>query len=67
MPQAAQWIAQVLPLTHFNEIVRGVVLRGAALTDMRPELLKLVAFLAIMLTLSMARFRKRLDYGDFPG
>ena len=61
MPKVAQWIAQVLPLTHFNEIIRGIVLRGAALTDMRPELLKLLAFLAIMLTLSMARFRKRLD------
>jgi ABC-2 type transport system permease protein len=61
MPKVAQWIAQVLPLTHFNEIIRGIVLRGAALTDMRPEVLKLVAFLVIMLTLSMARFRKRLD------
>ena len=35
MPKVAQWIAQVLPLTHFNEIIRGIVLRGAALTDMR--------------------------------
>jgi len=31
------------------------------LTDMRPELLKLLAFLAVMLTLAMKRFRKRLD------
>jgi len=61
MPRAAQWIAQVLPLTHFNEIIRGVVLRGAALTDMRPELLKLLVILAVMLTLAMARFHKRLD------
>ncbi len=28
MPEPAQWIAQVLPLTHFNTVVRGVVLRG---------------------------------------
>jgi ABC-2 type transport system permease protein len=61
MPKVAQWIAQVLPLTHFNEIIRGIVLRGAALTDMRPELLKLLAFLAVMLTLAMKRFHKRLD------
>jgi ABC-2 type transport system permease protein len=61
MPAAAQWIAQVLPLTHFNEIIRGVVLRGAALTDMRPELGKLFAILAVMLTIAMARFHKRLD------
>ena len=61
MPKVAQWIAQLLPLTHFNEIIRGIVLRGAALTDMRPELAKLTVFLAVMLTLSIKRFHKRLD------
>lgn len=61
MPAVAQGIAQVLPLTHFNEIIRGIVLRGARLADMGPELAKLGAFLAVMLTLSIARFRKRLD------
>jgi ABC-2 type transport system permease protein len=61
MPEAAQAIAQVLPLTHFNEIIRGIVLRGARLVDMGPELAKLAVFLAVMLTLSVARFRKRLD------
>ena len=61
MPAVAQGIAQVLPLTHFNEIIRGIVLRGAGLADMKPEVAKLVAFLAVMLTLSMLRFRKRLD------
>jgi len=61
MPKAAQWIAQILPLTHFNEVIRGIVLRGAALTDMRSEILKLLAFLAVMLTLAIARFHKRLD------
>jgi ABC-2 type transport system permease protein len=61
MPLAAQWIAQVLPLTHFNEITRGIVLRGAALGDMLPELLKLLVFLAVTLSLALARFHKRLD------
>ncbi len=61
MPRVAQWIAQVLPLTHFNEIIRGIVLRGASLVDMGPELAKLLAILAVMLTLAMARFHKRLD------
>ena len=61
MPAVAQGIAQVLPLTHFNEIIRGIVLRGASLTDMLPEVAKLAAFLAVMLTLSVLRFHKRLD------
>ena len=61
MPVAAQWIAQVLPLTHFIEIVRGIVLRGAHLWDMPTQLLKLAVFFAIMLSASVLRFHKRLD------
>jgi len=61
MPELAQAIAQLLPLTHFNEIIRGIVLRGTRLADMGPELGKLTLFLAVMLTAAVARFQKRLD------
>lgn len=61
MPAAAQAIAQVLPLTHFVELVRGIVLRGVPLTAMPVQLLKLGAFFAIALLLALLRFRKRLD------
>jgi len=61
MPEFAQAIAQVLPLTHFNEIIRGITLRGATLADLQTPLLKLVIFLAVMLALAATRFRKRLD------
>ena len=60
MPRAAQWIAQVMPLTHFNTVVRGVVLRGAELGDLAPALLKLTAFLVVAVTIAASRFRKRL-------
>lgn len=61
MPQAAQWLAQILPLTHFNQIVRGIVLRGASLSQLGPPLLKLAAFLIVAVMLAALRFRKRLD------
>jgi ABC-2 type transport system permease protein len=61
MPLAAQWIAQLLPLTHFNVIIRGVMLRGADLPEVWIQLLKLAAFLAAMLLIAVARFKKRLD------
>ena len=61
MPKVAQWLAQALPLTHFNEIIRGIVLRGVALSDMRPEIGKLLVILVVVLTLAMKRFHKRLD------
>jgi ABC-2 type transport system permease protein len=61
MPTVVQWIAQVLPLTHFNVIIRGVMLRGADLPELWPQIVKLVVFLAVMLLIAVARFKKRLD------
>lgn len=61
MPVAAQWIAEVLPLTHFVRLIRGVMLRGADLSALWPDALALIAFTAVMMTLAIARFRKRLD------
>ncbi len=61
MPEAAQWIAQLLPLTHFNVIIRGIMLRGADLPEVWLQLLKLAGFLTFMLLVAVARFKKRLD------
>lgn len=61
MPKAAQWIAELLPLTHFLRLIRGVMLRGAGLVDLWPELLALGGFIIVMMTLAILRFRKRLD------
>src|SRR5690349_21839219 len=61
MPEAAQWIAQVLPLTHFNVMIRGIMLRGADLPGVWPQLAKLTVFLSVMLMIAVARFKKRLD------
>jgi len=61
MPEAAQWIAQLLPLTHFNVIIRGIMLRGADLPEAWLQLLKLAGFLVVMMFIAVARFKKRLD------
>jgi hypothetical protein len=41
--------------------VRGIILRGATLTDMWTELVPLLAFFAAGLAVALTRFRKRLD------
>jgi ABC-2 type transport system permease protein len=61
MPWLARMLAQLLPLTHFVDLVRGIVLRGAALSDLQIPMYKLVAFTAIALTFVTLRFHKRLD------
>ena len=61
MPKAAQWIAEVLPLTHFVRLIRGVILRGANLLELWPDVLALLAFTVVVMSLAILRFRKRLD------
>jgi ABC-2 type transport system permease protein len=61
MPVPVQWLAEVLPLTHFLRLIRGVMLRGAPLLELWPDVLALLGFTALMMTLAIARFRKRLD------
>lgn len=61
MPIVAQNIAEALPLTHFNRLVRGIILRGAEIQTMLDELRALVIFMVVTLTLAILRFNKRLD------
>lgn len=61
MPRPAQWISELLPLTHFMRLIRGIMLRGATLGDLWHDSVALAAFIAIMLTLAIRLFHKRLD------
>ncbi len=61
MPRVVQWLAELLPLTHFMRLIRGVMLRGAGVFELWPDLLALLAFTIVMMTLAILRFRKRLD------
>jgi ABC-2 type transport system permease protein len=61
MPRAAQLIGELLPLTHFLRLVRGIVVRGATIAEVQADVWPLVAFFVVMLALAIQRFRKRLD------
>lgn len=61
MPKVAQQLAEVLPLTHFLRIIRGVILRGKQLNGVVGDLLYLACFTLISLVISTFRFTKRLD------
>jgi ABC-2 type transport system permease protein len=61
MPRVVQWLAEVLPLTHFLRLIRGIMLRGASLWQLWPEMAALAGFTVVMMTLAILRFRKRLD------
>lgn len=61
MPQWAQMIGELLPLTHFLRIVRGIMLKGSGLPDLWPDLWPLLLFLAAAGAIALARYRRTLD------
>jgi len=61
MPRPIQWFAEILPLTHFLRLIRGIMLRGAGIAELWREVAALVAFTVVMMAAAILRFRKRLD------
>ncbi|MGH7027791.1 ABC transporter permease [Brevundimonas sp.] len=61
LPQWAQRIGEVLPVTYFLRIVRGALLKQQTLSDMGPNLLALALFALIISGLALARSRTTLD------
>jgi len=61
MPQWAQHIGEVLPLTHFLRIVRGIMLKGHDALQVLPELWPLLAFLVVAGAVALKRYRQTLD------
>jgi ABC-2 type transport system permease protein len=61
MPLAAQYLAEILPLTHFVRLIRGVILKGASLGQMMGDVYALFLFTFVMLMVAIARFKKRLE------
>ena len=61
MPQWAQWIGEVLPLTHFLRVVRGIMLKGNEASQLLPQLWPMLAFLAVAGAVALARYRQTLD------
>jgi ABC-2 type transport system permease protein len=61
MPQAAQYIAEALPATHFMRLIRGVVLRDVELIHMGFDVYWLILFTLAGLLAASLRFKKRLD------
>ncbi len=61
MPAWAQQIGEVLPLTHFSRLVRGILLKGNGWEESLPELWPIVIFMVIVIILGMLRYRETLD------
>jgi ABC-2 type transport system permease protein len=61
MPGWAQTIGEILPLTHFLRIVRGILLKGNGLAEIAGEIAAMFAFLLVAGAVALMRYRQTLD------
>ncbi|HER63076.1 MAG TPA: ABC transporter permease [Desulfobacteraceae bacterium] len=61
MPVWAQRIGEILPLTHYLRIVRGIILKGNTFDQILPNLWPITLFLVVSLTIGLKRYRSTLD------
>jgi ABC-2 type transport system permease protein len=61
MPGWAQALGELLPLTHFLRVVRGILLKGSGWADIAPNVWPLAAFLLVVAAIALRRYRETLD------
>jgi ABC-2 type transport system permease protein len=61
MPRWAQWLGELLPLTHFLRIVRAIMLKGSAFAGLWHEAAAIGAFIVVVGTVAMLRYRQTID------
>ncbi len=61
MPIWAQWIGEVIPLTHYLRVVRGVMLKGGGFAEVGGQVWPLALFWLAVATLALVRYRRTLD------
>jgi ABC-2 type transport system permease protein len=61
MPVWAQYLGELLPLTHFLRLIRSVMLKGAGMQTVSGSFIALAGFVLALSLFSLLRFRKTLD------
>ena len=61
MPKWAQGIGNVLPLTYFLRLVRGIFLKGSGWMDLWPSIWPLMVFTLVVMAIAVKFYRKTLD------
>jgi ABC-2 type transport system permease protein len=61
MPEWAQWIGTMLPLTHFVRLVRGIMLKGNEAAQLWPDIWPLFAFMVAVILVGLRFYKRTLD------
>ena len=61
MPRILQWISAIIPPRYYIEAMRKLMIMGVGIKEVAREVLILVGMLALLMTLALAKFNKRLE------
>jgi ABC-2 type transport system permease protein len=61
MPEWAQWLGSLLPLTHFLLLVRGIMLKGNTLIDLWPQIWPILVFMLVVIGIGLRFYKRTLD------
>lgn len=61
MPTFVQWLTYLDPLRYFIEVCRGVLLKGVGIETLWPQVLILLSFATVLMSLSIRQFRQQLS------
>jgi ABC-2 type transport system permease protein len=61
MPQWAQWLGTILPVTHMLRVIRGAMLKGVGIGEVLPSLGALTLFVLIVASVAIRQYRTTLD------
>ena len=59
MPQAMQYVTLINPMRYFMEIVRAIMMKGAGVADLVPQIIAIAIYGLIIFSLAVASFQKR--------
>jgi ABC-2 type transport system permease protein len=61
MPWWARVIGNLLPLTYFNRLIRGILLKGNGWQDSWPSVWPMMVFTLVLMVVAVATYRRTLD------
>jgi ABC-2 type transport system permease protein len=61
MPEWAQWLGSLLPLTHFLLLVRGIMLKGNTFLELVPQIWPILLFMLVVIGIGLRFYKRTLD------
>ena len=61
MPKIIYFISYLIPLTYYLDIIRGIVLKGIGFNYLLGQVISLLVFSVVVLSISVLKFRKTVS------